>query len=290
MEIRFYVAGAQRKAFVEAVSELSGWEAVYKKAPSFAYAVNNYIIDKNGTLIIDDGADRGEVSRLLEGLAARGYVSGDSLPALPYEEDGGDALPESAAPDAPDRLSIELPLAGFTDAALRNLEKLVASKAGLICQSIGAESLPILRDGERLCFPWFAADSSPEEVAAYTQLVGALCEMAKTQQRITATERAVDNPKYAMRCFLLRLGFIGEEYAAARKLLLKNLSGNSSFKSGARRENPAVSAPNVADSDRDAPDSPETALTGGDYDLAEALADATLIHEVNALLEGAAYE
>lgn len=267
MEIRFYVVGAERKAFVSAVSELTGWEAVYKKAPSFAYAVNNYIIDKKGALIIDDGADRGEVSQLLESLAARGYTSGDSLPALEGEEDGGDALPESATPDAdaPDHLSIELPLAGFTDAALCNLEKLVASKAGLICQSIGAESLPILRDGERLCFPWFVAGSSPLEIAAYTQLVGALCEMAKTQQRITATERAVDNPKYAMRCFLLRLGFIGEEYAAARKLLLKNLSGNSSFKSGARRENLAASVPNAADSaligegadsDGDAPGSP----------------------------------
>ena len=39
--------------------------------------------------------------------------------------------------------------------------------------------------------------------------------------------------KYAFRCFLLRLGFIGNEYKAERKILLKNLSGNSSWKNGA---------------------------------------------------------
>ena len=42
----------------------------------------------------------------------------------------------------------------------------------------------------------------------------------------------VDNEKYAFRCFLLRLGMIGEEYKAARKVLLRNLTGSSAFRSG----------------------------------------------------------
>ncbi len=41
-----------------------------------------------------------------------------------------------------------------------------------------------------------------------------------------------DNDKYAFRCFLLRLGFIGDEYKAARKILLGNLTGNSAFRHG----------------------------------------------------------
>lgn len=45
-----------------------------------------------------------------------------------------------------------------------------------------------------------------------------------------------DNEKYAFRCFLLRLGFIGDEYKADRKVLLKNLSGSSAFKDGAKKE------------------------------------------------------
>ena len=56
--------------------------------------------------------------------------------------------------------------------------------------------------------------------------------MAKTQKRVTAKEKDTDNDKYAFRCFLLRLGFIGDEYKAARKILLRNLSGSGAFKSG----------------------------------------------------------
>lgn len=63
--------------------------------------------------------------------------------------------------------------------------------------------------------------------------------MSKEQKRITATEKTVDNEKYAFRCFLLRLGFIGDEYKADRKILLKNLKGSSAFKSGAKKEDDA---------------------------------------------------
>ena len=56
--------------------------------------------------------------------------------------------------------------------------------------------------------------------------------MARNAKRVTATDKEVDNPKYAFRCFLLRLGLIGAEYKDARKTLLKNLTGNSSWKNG----------------------------------------------------------
>jgi hypothetical protein len=71
-----------------------------------------------------------------------------------------------------------------------------------------------------------------QEKAAYTKFINALCDIAKRQKRVLATERDIENEKYAMRCFLLRLGFIGEEYAEARQILLRNLSGNGSWKSG----------------------------------------------------------
>lgn len=60
--------------------------------------------------------------------------------------------------------------------------------------------------------------------------------MARNQKRITAKEKPTDNDKYAFRCFLLRLGFIGTEFKDERKVLLRSLSGNSAFKSGARKE------------------------------------------------------
>lgn len=64
-------------------------------------------------------------------------------------------------------------------------------------------------------------------------IIAALGKMSRDLKRISATEKEVDNEKYAFRCFLLRLGFIGNEYKAERKILLKNLSGNSSWKNGA---------------------------------------------------------
>ena len=56
--------------------------------------------------------------------------------------------------------------------------------------------------------------------------------MSRDAKRITAKEKPVGNEKYAFRCFLLRLGFIGNAYKADRKILLRNLSGSSAFKSG----------------------------------------------------------
>lgn len=57
--------------------------------------------------------------------------------------------------------------------------------------------------------------------------------MSKNLQRVSSTERPVENEKYAFRCFLLRLGFIGNEYKTTRQILLRNLSGNSAWKNGA---------------------------------------------------------
>ena len=119
----------------------------------------------------------------------------------------------------------------FTEASLQNLFDLVESKGTLIKKALGVDDLPINLIGERLDFPWFKTDSTPDEIQTYMEFVTALCNMAKNQKRINAKEKEVENEKYAFRCFLLRLGFIGNEYKAARKILLRNLSGSSAFKS-----------------------------------------------------------
>lgn len=273
MGIRFNVTGAERKALVAVVSEITGWAAIYQKAPSFAYVVQNYTVDKAGTLLWDERTDVWDARRLLEELAERGFVSEDSL-----EEEATLEVPEVDAlcdESAYDRLSIEVPLEGFTETVLVNLEKLVASKAALIRKVAGADALPIRRESDRLCFSWFSPDASQEEIHAYTQLVAALCEMAKNQKRVTATEKPADSEKYAFRGFLLRLGFIGPEYASARKILLQGLPGDSSFKNGKHKErdDAATEAPQAADSEAleggsavppDGADTSQNAITGDD--------------------------
>jgi hypothetical protein len=59
--------------------------------------------------------------------------------------------------------------------------------------------------------------------------------LAKNQKRVNVTDKATPNERYAFRCFLLRLGFIGPEYKNERKILLKNLDGSSAFKNGQRK-------------------------------------------------------
>jgi hypothetical protein len=67
---------------------------------------------------------------------------------------------------------------------------------------------------------------------AYVRFNEAVVNLVKKQKRILAKEHETENEKYAFRCFLLRLGFIGDEYKNARKILLKNLTGNSAFLKG----------------------------------------------------------
>ena len=100
----------------------------------------------------------------------------------------------------------------------------------LIKKALGIDDATVTEKDGNICFAWIAEGTNPDEVTAITQFVTALCDMAKKQKRINTTEADVENEKYAFRCFLLRLGFIGSEYKATRKVLLKRLEGSSAFR------------------------------------------------------------
>ena len=70
------------------------------------------------------------------------------------------------------------------------------------------------------------------QLKAYIQLCLALSQMAKEVKSASAKPQQTENPKYAMRTWLLRLGFIGEEFATARDLLTKRLDGDTAFRHG----------------------------------------------------------
>jgi len=219
--IQLTLNGRKRKEAADCVGTALGLAPVYRKAPSYAYAIGAAVIDREGNLSFADEASEETRNTVLAALQAAGF--------LPEPAEEAEPIPP---PEAPERLTIQMPMTGFSPEKLDNLCKLVSSKQTLLQKAIGAEALPVAIDGEAISFPWFKVDATPEEITAYTQLVKALCDMAKQQQRILATDKPADNEKYAFRCFLLRLGFIGEEYAETRRILLKNLSGNGSHKSG----------------------------------------------------------
>ena len=140
---------------------------------------------------------------------------------------GVDLWPES------NRLVIEVPLTGFTPEKLDNLAKLVNAKAPLLKAALGTDDLSIQQTDDTLKFPWFGDGLDADTVKAYASLIGMLCATAKAKKRVTAKAKAVEgSPKFAMRCFMLSLGFIGEEYRVTRKILLSKLEGSSSWKFG----------------------------------------------------------
>lgn len=219
MTIRYNVTGQDRKKLVQNISEILECDAKYLGMPSAAYRIGAFTVDREGTLTCDDMT---ETEQLIEELCDRGFEA--EIETADAEEQPADEC----------GLNIKMPRASFTEQALENLFSLVAAKGALLKKVLGTAELPLRSDesGEWVCFPWFHGEPTAEEVHAYTRLVEALCNMARNQKRITAKEKPVENEKYAFRCFLLRLGFIGDESKTDRKILLRNLSGNSAFLSG----------------------------------------------------------
>ena len=286
MRFEFNRTGAERKALVQAMGEILEVKPKYLGMPTAAYQVDYFHIDKTGAVEFDDRADSEEIENLLERLAERGIVA---APAETAQEAGtaqesADAEnnaeePETEAQGADLGLTVAMPRDSFTDAALENLRKLVDAKGSLIKKALAVDSLPIETDGEKVSFPWFAEGQDSESVKAYTHFIAAICDMARNQKRITAKEKTADNEKYAFRCFLLRLGFIGAEYKGERKILLKNLSGSSAFKNGEPK----------SETLRPEPVNPAMRVDAGDHqELTEELLDEILIQQVNAGMGGAA--
>ena len=226
MKIAYNLKGAERKNLVTAVSEIMGWEPVYKGAPTFAYAVNNIIIDKDSTVICE--SDEAS-SQLLQSLTERGFRA---------ETAAESETEENIAPkENGNKTAIEMPGDGFSDTAMANLENLVTSKGSLIKKALGVDSLPIERTESIVAFPWFTADITPEETDTYIKFIALLHGMAKNQKRVNTKENSTENEKFSFRVFLIRLGMVGDEYKSARKILLSKLSGNSAFLRGNPNQN-----------------------------------------------------
>lgn len=231
MEIRYNITGSERKRLADCIAGFLGYEKKYLGVPSCAYQVGYIEVSKDGTISFADRADSEEIETLLKELEQEGFHAEPALPQggeiFPAEEE---AKPADTAPqEANVGLTVEIPL---DKVAVGNLTKLLEAKGSLIKKALGITDLRIEVLDDRVVFPWFGELPDSDAVKGYTHFISALCEMSRNAKRVTATEKPVDNEKYAFRCFLLRLGFIGSEYKVERKILLKNLTGSSAFKNG----------------------------------------------------------
>lgn len=223
MKANYNVTGNDRKALVKAIADLTRDKAVYKFMPTCAYEIGDITVDKEGGVTCED-ADK--LTRIIESLIVDGFTPDDT-----EEVESTDEEVTAENDDEATGLTISLPL---DKVAVGNLTNLLAAKEGLIKKALGIDDIGIEVTEDTVSFPWFTEMPEPDAVKAYTHFIAALGKMSRNLKRISATEKEVDNEKYAFQAgFLLRLGFIGSEYKAERKILLKNLSGNSSWKNGA---------------------------------------------------------
>ena len=204
MNIRFNIEKSQRKALAQKIGELTGSEVKYLGVPSCGYQIGACTLDKEAVLHGDELPDD-----IQSELQKAGYT----------------------AEDEPVALTISMPRDFFTEQSMNNLLQLIANKETLLKHALNTESLAVNECEETIEFPWFTLRQDGD-ADAYAKFITMLCEFAKNLQRVVNKPDASDNEKYAFRCFLLRLGMIGEEYKPVRKVLLRNLTGSSAFRHG----------------------------------------------------------
>ena len=280
-----------RKDVVKAVSEILNMPSKYLGVPSCNFQVGNCIIDRTGTV---ETEDEKTAEMLLTGLAERGFVD------TPETDEG--------------KLLVSLQVERLTALNLKNLIFLIHSRQYLINQSIGEktfsipdslveelegnenETMEAVKDSllayaedmrgigileEKITFR-FPYTEDTVTVKAWTNLATAMVKQAREQKRIDPEERIEENEKYYMRIWLLRLGFGGAEGKEIRDLLMKKLKGHSAFRTEENKQRWQEARRNEREAAKQQEQSPaeETAGEPG-TDMAEALADAALIEQVN---------
>lgn len=212
MTIAFHLTGETRKTLVNTISEIIGIQAVYQFMPTCAYKIGEcYTVTKEGNLEISNSADSKETEHLIEELKKRGYD-----------------VPDTTEPEST-KLTVQMPADFFDEHTLGNLHQICENKAALFKAAFQTDTLDMISSDEKVEFPWFKVEQDGDADACCT-FISMLCEFAKNQGRINRKPDTSDNPKYTMRCFLIRLGMVGAEFKTARKVILRNLTGNPAFR------------------------------------------------------------
>lgn len=267
MRANYSMTGTERRDLVHAIERITGEKAEYQFVPTCAYEIGNITVDKEGTLICEDEEKLG---RVMVGLGQMGYYPDAEQPAdpeptevpemkeaaepetdseaTPTDEQDAETEPatepetdsettDPAEPKEPaentekaPELTISLPLAAANVGTLTNI---LSSKGNLIRHALGVTDIRINVTEDKIEFPWFTREVTAEEAKTYTLFISLLCKLSKELKHASSRPVETDNEKYAFRCFLLRLGFIGPDYKEARKILLQNLTGSAAFRNGA---------------------------------------------------------
>lgn len=204
MEIKFNIEKSQRKALAQKIAEISGNTLQYLGAPTFSYQIGNFMLNKDSVLTAEAVDEK-----ILAELADAGFF---------YEIN-----------TTPDRLTVQMPVDSISERTLNRVRRIIENKGELFKSAFKTDSLEFQVTEKTVDFPWFTVEQDGD-ADAYSTFISMLCEFVKNRNRINNKPDTSDNEKYAFRCFLIRIGMVGTEYKAARKVLLRNLTGSSAFR------------------------------------------------------------
>lgn len=282
MKINYNLSGTERKGLVAKIAEFTGEKPMYMRTPTYAYKIGPFEVSRYGVLTWEDWADD-SAKELAARLAEAGFagesdeLAEDAAPAAtgaldaeperekaeePWEVENvkqDDASEEAqtdedtvtdetaeteTSDDEPASMSISLPDT-LSDEAYENLEKIIASKQTLMRHAFKSSGIAVNREDGKITFSGFIA-SDGDHTEAYMRYCTLLTKFAKEAKRVTGHDYTVENEKFAFRCFALRIGMIGAEYKTTRKILLENLTGNSSWKNGTPKKTAPAEESEVA--------------------------------------------
>lgn len=249
-----------RKKLLQALEAKWGVKTTYLRVPSCAYEIQceagDFLIDRHGVIRDQEGREFSAEELLKqpqpETAEEQEPIRREELPLAGYE--------------------VELPLAGHTVASLRNLINMLASKEKLLvsafcltqplvdrrmaedlCQrnvedmenfqavwteyaAMHCHGLKINFEKQTLAMTLFKEQLTLEEMTAFRDLTVCINESAKKLKHSSFKPAQEENPKYAFRTWLLRLGMKGDAFKTTRKVILARLSGSAAFRTPAEEE------------------------------------------------------
>jgi hypothetical protein len=206
MVTKFSIKERSRKELAEVLADLLGTKAKYQGVPTCAYRIGETEVELDGTVDWGKALSENQILELTEKLETAGFSQADSF-------------------------TISFPDDNISTETLEKLYLILRSKGELIKKALGADRILVTHDMGSVNFPWFDRLLTADEARIYTEFISLLVASARAQMRVLEKETRTDNEKYTFRCFLLRLGYIGDEFKEARKMLLKNFEGSSAFRS-----------------------------------------------------------
>jgi len=247
-----------RKEMVKRIGEHFGVKPLYLNVPTFAYEIRTvdetYTVDRVGNITNAQGE-----KLTLEEILNPPVVSEPENVIVEENEVEADSLGKVEG------FELTLPMTDHTEGTLQNLINMISSKQHLLTLAFEGskvfvsdtlseklegqnikdleglkqalenlqDELPGLEfdfENQRITFTLQKANETEEEKVAFKELIVLMNQYAKTLKRASYKQTQDDNPKYALRTWLIRIGMNGPEYKETRKILLKNLEGSGAFR------------------------------------------------------------